>query len=79
MNADLSAEVEQLYKIKSAQYIRARCRTRLRRSTEGKEVKRKSAGTYVTALFFLVAGEPQISNFLEGYEMVVDLWKYLNR
>lgn len=27
---------------------------------------------------FLVAGEPQISNFLEGYEMVVDLWKYLN-
>ena len=27
----------------------------------------------------LVAGEPQISNFLEGYEMVVDLWKYLNR
>jgi len=28
---------------------------------------------------FLVAGEPQISNFLEGYEMVVDLWKYLNR
>ena len=28
---------------------------------------------------FLVAGEPQISNFLEGYEMGVDLWKYLNR
>ena len=27
----------------------------------------------------LVAGEPQISKFLEGYEMVVDLWKYLNR
>ncbi len=28
---------------------------------------------------FLVAGEPQISNFLEGYEMVVDLFKYMNR
>ena len=28
---------------------------------------------------FLVAGEPQISNFLEGYELVVDLWKYLNK
>jgi hypothetical protein len=28
---------------------------------------------------FLVAGEPQISNFLEGYELVVDLWKYMNR
>ena len=28
---------------------------------------------------FLVAGEPQISNFLEGYEMVVDLYKYMNR
>jgi hypothetical protein len=28
---------------------------------------------------FLVAGEPQISNFLEGYEMVVELWLYMNR
>jgi hypothetical protein len=28
---------------------------------------------------FFVAGEPQISNFLEGYELVVDLWKYLNK
>ena len=28
---------------------------------------------------FLVAGESQISNVLEGYEMVVELWKYLNR
>jgi hypothetical protein len=28
---------------------------------------------------FLVAGEPQISIFLEGYELVVDLWKYMNR
>lgn len=27
----------------------------------------------------LVAGEPQISNFLEGYEMVVELWLYMNR
>ena len=27
----------------------------------------------------LVAGEQQISNFLEGYELVVDLWKYMNR
>jgi hypothetical protein len=26
-----------------------------------------------------VAGEPQISNFLEGYEMVVELWLYMNR
>ncbi len=43
------------------------------------EGKRKSAITFVIALFFLVAGEPQISNFFEGYEMVVDLWKYLNR
>jgi hypothetical protein len=24
---------------------------------------------------FLVAGKDQISNFLEGYELVVDLWK----
>lgn len=29
--------------------------------------------------FFLVAGDKTISNFLEGYEMVVDLWKYMNR
>jgi hypothetical protein len=28
---------------------------------------------------FLVAGEPQISNFLEGYEMVVELWLFMNR
>jgi hypothetical protein len=28
---------------------------------------------------FLVAVEPQISNFIEGYEMVVDLYKYMNR
>jgi len=27
----------------------------------------------------LVAGDQAISNFLEGYELVVDLWKYLNR
>jgi hypothetical protein len=27
----------------------------------------------------LVAGEPQISNFFEGYEMVVELWMYMNR
>jgi hypothetical protein len=29
--------------------------------------------------FFLVAGDKTISNFLEGYELVVDLWKYMNR
>jgi hypothetical protein len=28
---------------------------------------------------FLVAGDQAISNFLEGYELVVDLWKYMNR
>ena len=27
----------------------------------------------------LVAGDQAISNFLEGYELVVDLWKYMNR
>jgi hypothetical protein len=27
----------------------------------------------------LVAGDQANSNFLEGYEMVVDLWKYMNR
>jgi hypothetical protein len=27
----------------------------------------------------MVAGEDQISNFLEGYEMVVELWFYMNR
>jgi hypothetical protein len=43
------------------------------------EGKRKSAVTFVTALFFLVAGDQAISNFLEGYELVVDLWKYMNR
>jgi hypothetical protein len=26
-----------------------------------------------------VAGDQAISNFLEGYELVVDLWKYINR
>jgi hypothetical protein len=28
---------------------------------------------------FLVAGTDQISNFLEGYELVVELWMYMNR
>jgi hypothetical protein len=27
----------------------------------------------------LVAGDQAISNFLEGYEFVVDLWKYMNK
>ena len=27
----------------------------------------------------LVAGDQAMSNFLEGYELVVDLWKYMNR
>jgi len=31
------------------------------------------------ARLFLVAGKDQISNFVEGYELVVDLWKYMNR
>jgi hypothetical protein len=42
-------------------------------------VKRKSAITFVTALFFLVAGDQAISNFLEGYELVVELWLFMNR
>jgi hypothetical protein len=29
--------------------------------------------------FFFVAGEPQISGFLEGFEIVIDLYKYMNR
>ena len=29
--------------------------------------------------FLNVAGDQAISNFLEGYELVVDLWKYMNR
>jgi hypothetical protein len=28
---------------------------------------------------FLVAGDQAISNFLEGYELVVDLLNYMNR
>jgi hypothetical protein len=28
---------------------------------------------------FLVAGDQAISNFFEGYELVVDLWLYMNR
>jgi hypothetical protein len=43
------------------------------------EVKKKKRYHFRNALFFLVAGEPQISNFLEGYEMVVELWLYMNR
>jgi hypothetical protein len=35
--------------------------------------------SFPISLFSMVAGEPQISNFLEGYELVVDLWKYLNK
>jgi len=31
------------------------------------------------AFFFFVAGDQAISNFLEGYELVVDFWKYMNR
>jgi hypothetical protein len=27
----------------------------------------------------LVAGDQAISNFLEGNELVVDLWKYMNK
>jgi hypothetical protein len=41
MNADLSAEVEQLYKIKSAQYIRARNRTKLRSTQKVMRYKEK--------------------------------------
>ena len=39
----------------------------------------KTKNPNLSTRVFLVAGEPQISKFLEGYEMVVDLWKYLNR
>jgi hypothetical protein len=28
---------------------------------------------------FLVAGKDQISNYLEGYELVVELWLFMNR
>jgi hypothetical protein len=27
----------------------------------------------------LVAGDQAFSKFLEGYELVVDLWKYMNK
>lgn len=27
----------------------------------------------------MVAEDQAISNFLEGYELVVDLWKYMNK
>jgi hypothetical protein len=27
---------------------------------------------------YLVAGKDQISNFVEGYELVVELWMYMN-
>jgi hypothetical protein len=32
-----------------------------------------------TGFLLLVAGDQTISDFLEGYEIVVDLWKYMNR
>jgi hypothetical protein len=33
----------------------------------------------VSDWFFLVAGKDQISNFLEGYELVVELWVFMSR
>ncbi len=33
----------------------------------------------VSDWLFLVAGKDQIPNFLEGYELVVELWMYMNR
>jgi hypothetical protein len=50
MNADLSAEVEQLYKIKSAQYIRARNRTRLPPTLASFGQEERSLGTEVTSI-----------------------------
>jgi hypothetical protein len=41
-------------------------------------LKQKKSPFLVT-FFVLVAGDQAISNFLEGYELVVDLWKYMNR
>jgi hypothetical protein len=40
-----------------------------------------SCGQYddVSYFFISINRSPQISNFLEVYELVVDLWKYMNR
>jgi hypothetical protein len=40
--------------------------------------KNKKANLSIGFLL-LVAGTLRISNLLEGYELVVDLWKYMNR
>jgi|688.fasta_scaffold09068_8 hypothetical protein len=39
----------------------------------------KTKNPNLSTRVFLVAGEPQFSNFIEGHEMVVDLYKYMNR
>ena len=44
--------------------------------SEGRKIKKVAI---IDDFSSLVAGEQQISNFLEGYELVVDLWKYMNR
>jgi hypothetical protein len=41
--------------------------------------RRKTKKPIISDWLFLVAGEPQISNFLEGYELVVELWLFMNR
>ena len=42
-------------------------------------LNKKKKANLSTGFLLLVAGDQAISNFLEGYELVVDLWKYMNR
>jgi len=43
------------------------------------KTNKKKKANLSTGLFLFVAGDQAISNFLEGYEMVVELWKFMNR
>ena len=43
------------------------------------ERRKKKKVAIIDNFSSLVAGKDQISNFLEGYELVVDLWKYMDR
>jgi hypothetical protein len=49
------------------------------RKSSGWETINKNSQVNFTWESLLVAGDQAISNFLEGYELVVDLWKYMNR
>ena len=42
------------------------------------EVKKKKRYNFRNALFFLIVGKDQNSNFLEGYELVFEFWMYVN-